>query len=129
MNFTENGRILTIIVFFRMLFGGYIIAMDQYRYSDVDSAWTVLIIYLLIGALTSLYISGKRFYIKALLGLEGLFLVLNLVFTVIALGGYADVGMHSPLENIWETILRYSFSLITLLYAYRTYREPRLSQS
>jgi hypothetical protein len=127
MSLTENGRILTIIIFFRMLFGGYIIAMDQYRYSDVDSAWTVLIIYLLIGAFTSLYISGKHVYLKALLVLEGLFLVLNIVFTVISLGGYADVGMHNPLENIWETILRFSFSLITLLYAYRAYREPSQS--
>jgi len=38
LRLTENGRSLTATLFFRMLFGGYLIAMDQYCYDDVGSA-------------------------------------------------------------------------------------------
>ena len=107
-----------------MLFGGYLIAMDQYRYSDPDSAWTVLAIYLLMGVFTTLYLYGKKVGIKLLIGLEAVFLLLNTVFIGIALGGFADVGMHGPLDNIWETALRYIFSLLTLILSIRVYREP-----
>ena len=99
-------------------------AMDQYRYSDPDSAWTVLAIYLLMGVFTTLYLYGKKVGIKLLIGLEAVFLLLNTVFIVIALGGFADVGMHGPLDNIWETALRYIFSLLTLILSIRVYREP-----
>ena len=121
MNLSDNGRILTTILIFRMIFGGYIIAMDQYKYSDPDSAWTVLIIYALMGVFAALYLSGKRVGLKGLIGLESIFLILNTVFIVIAVGGFADVGMHSPLENIWETALRYVFSILTLLYSIKAY--------
>ena len=124
LRLTENGRALTTIMFFRMLFGGYLIAMDQYRYSDPDSAWTVLAIYLLMGVFTTLYLYGKKVGIKLLIGLEAVFLLLNTVFIGIALGGFADVGMHGPLDNIWETALRYIFSLLTLILSIRVYREP-----
>ena len=123
LNLSENGRKLITILFFRLIFGGYLTAMDQYRYSDIDSAWTVLVIYLLIALFTVLYLYGKRVGLKALIGLESVFLLLNTVFMGITLGGYADVGMHSPLDNLWETILRYLFSLLTLFYATRAYRE------
>ena len=123
MKLTENARALTTTLFFRMLFGGYLVAMDQYRYDDVGSAWTVLLIYLLIGVFASAYLYGKRFGLKALIGLEAVFLLLNTVFNLIALGGFADVGMHSPLDNLLETLLRYIFSLLTLLFSIRAYRE------
>lgn len=123
MKLTENARALTTTLFFRMLFGGYLVAMDQYRYDDVGSAWTVLLIYLLIGVFASAYLYGKRFGLKALIGLEAVFLLLNTVFIIIALGGFADVGMHSPLDNLLETLLRYIFSLLTLLFSIRAYRE------
>ena len=123
LRLTENGRALTTIIFFRMLFGGYLIAMDQYRYSDVDSAWTILTIYLLIGMFTTLYLYGKQEGIKLLFGLETVFLLLNKVFMGIALGGYAEVGMHGPLDTLWETALRYIFSLLTLVFSIRAYRE------
>ncbi|MCW4014439.1 MAG: hypothetical protein NWF07_15835 [Candidatus Bathyarchaeota archaeon] len=124
LRLTGNGRALTTVLFFRMLFGGYLIAMDQYRYSDPDSAWTVLAIYLMMGVFTSLYIYGKPIGLKLLIGLETVFILLNTVFIGIALGGFADVGMHGPLDNIWETALRYLFSVLTLFLSIRAYREP-----
>jgi len=78
----------------------------------------------LIGVFASFYLYGKRFGLKGLIGLEIIFLLLNTVFIIIALGGFADVGMHSPLDNLWETLLRYTFSLLTLLFSMRVYREP-----
>ena len=127
MRLTENTRALIVTLFFRMLFGGYLVAMDQYRYDDVGSAWTVLVIYALIGVFASIYLYGKRFGLKGLIGLEIIFLLLNTVFIIIALGGFADVGMHSPLDNMWETLLRYMFSLLTLLFATRINSELVLS--
>lgn len=127
LELTENTRALIATLFFRLLFGGYLVAMDQYRYDDVGSAWTVLAIYVLMGVFVSLYLYGKRFGLKALIGLEIVFLLLNTVFIIIAIGGLADVGMHSPLDNLLETLLRYMFSLLTLLFAIRAYRDPRSS--
>jgi len=98
--------------------------MDQYRYDNVGSAWTVLLISVLIGVFTSIYLYGKRFGLKGLIGLEIIFLLLNTVFIIIALGRFADVGMHSPLDKSWETLLRYTFSLLMLLFSMRAYREP-----
>jgi len=123
LELTKNTRALIATLFFRMLFGGYLVAMDQYRYDDAGSAWTVLAIYVLMGVFASIYLYGKRLGLKGLIGLEIIFLLLNTVFIVIALGGLADVGMHSPLDNLVETLLRYTFSLLTLLFSIRAYRE------
>ena len=106
---SKTGRTLITVVLFRLIFGGYLTAMDQYRYIDVDSAYTVIIIYALIAAFTALYLQGKPIGLKALIALDAVFLILNTAFVAIALSGYADVGMHSPLNNLPETILRYTF--------------------
>lgn len=123
MILTNNSKSLIILLFFRLLFGGYIVGMDQYRLNDFDSAITVLMIYLLMGIFSSLYLSGRRFGLKALIGLEAVFLCLNIVFTAISLSQPADVSLHSPMNNLSQTILRYTFSFLTLLFAIRTYRE------
>ena len=121
---STTGRALITVVLFRLIFGGYLTAMDQYRYVDVDSAYTVIIIYALIAAFTALYLHGRPIGLKALIALDAVFLILNTVFVAIALGGYADVGMHSPLNNLIETLLRYTFSILTLTLAVKTLREP-----
>ncbi len=123
MNLTGNGRALVITLFFRLFFGGYIVAMDQYRFNDLDSALTVLLIYVLMGVFASLYLSGKKGGLKGLIGLEAVFLSLNAIFTVMSLGQMANAGLHSPLNNWWQTLLRYFFSLLTLVLSVRLYRE------
>jgi len=125
MNLTENTKALIITLFFRLLFGGYIVAMDQYRFNDPDSALTVVVIYLLMAAFASLFLSGRRIGLKGLIGLEAVFLCLNLVFTAISLVQPADASLHSPLNNLWQTVLRFLFSILTLFYSIRVYRETR----
>jgi len=125
MNLTENTKALIITLFFRLFFGGYIVAMDQYRFNDSDSALTVVVIYLLIAAFASLFLSGRRIGLKGLIGLEAVFLCLNLLFTVISLIQPADTSLHSPLNNLWQTVLRFLFSILTLYYSIRVYRETR----
>ena len=125
MILTDNGKALVITLLFRLIFGGYIIAMDQYQFNDLDSALTVLLIYVLMGVFASLYISGKRMGLKGLIGLEVIFLSLNTIFTVMSLRQITDAGLHSPLNNWWQTMLRYLFSLLTLLLSIRVYREEK----
>jgi hypothetical protein len=67
MNQTSNTKYLTIILFFRFLFGGYIAGMDQYLFNDIDSTRTVLLIHTLMVALFSLYLFDRRIGIKALM--------------------------------------------------------------
>ena len=122
MILTPNGRALVITLLFRLIFGGYIVAMDQYRFNDLTSALTVLLIYVLMGVFASLYISGKKVGLKGLIGLEAIFLLLNTVFTVMYLGQIVDVGLHNPINNWWQTVLRYFFSLLTLVLSIRSYR-------
>ena len=59
MNLTTNGKLLVITLLFRLLFGGYIIGMDQYLFNDFESAVTVVIIYLLLVIFVTLFIYGK----------------------------------------------------------------------
>ena len=120
---TGNGRALVITLLFRLIFGGYVVAMDQYRFNDLEGALTVLMIYVLMGVFASLYLSGKKVGLKGLIGLEAVFLALNTVFTAMSLVQMADAGLHSPLNNWWQTTLRYSFSLLTLVFSIRLYRE------
>jgi hypothetical protein len=120
---TDKGRALVITLLFRLIFGGYIVAMDQYRFNDLTSALTVLLIYVLMGIFASLYLSGKRVGLKGLIGLEAIFLLLNTAFTLMSLGQMIDTGLHSPLNNWWQTLLRCFFSLLTLVLSIRLYRE------
>ena len=120
-----NGKALMVTLLFRLLFGGYVVSMDQYLFSDIESALTVLLIYLLIGLFATLFLMGKRYGLLGIMGLEGIFLILNSIFIVLTLGQIADAGMHDPLSNWWATVLRYLFSLLTLIFAIRAYREAR----
>jgi hypothetical protein len=120
-----NAKALMVTLLFRLLFGGYVVSMDQYLFNDIDSALTVLIIYLLIGIFATLFLMGKRYGLLGIMGLESIFIILNSVFIVLTLGQIADPGMHDPLSNWWATVLRYLFSLLTLTLAFKVYRETR----
>ena len=125
MELKWNAKALMVTLLFRLLFGGYVVSMDQYLFNDIDSALTVLIIYLLIGIFATLFLMSKRYGLLGIMGLESIFIILNSVFIVLTLGQIADPGMHDPLSNWWATVLRYLFSLLTLTLAFKVYRETR----
>ena len=120
---TGSGKALVVTLLFRLLFGGYLVGMDQYRFNDIESALTVLLIYVLLGIFAALFLLGKRYGLIGIIGLEVIFIILNSVFIIVALGQIADAGLHDPLANWWATLLRYLFSLLTLIFSIRVYRE------
>ena len=81
MELTWSGKALVVTLLFRLLFGGYLIGMDQYNYNDVESALTVLLIYGLIGIFATLFISGKKYGLIGIIGLDVIFIILQSVFT------------------------------------------------
>ena len=123
MELTWNGKALVVTLFFRLLFGGYLIGMDQYLFNDVESAWTVLLIYGLIAIFAVLFLSGIRRGLTGIIGLDIIFIILQSLFIVVTLGQIADAGLHDPLSNWWATLLMYLFSLLTLVFSIRAYRE------
>ncbi|MCU0852370.1 MAG: hypothetical protein MUC90_03825 [Thermoplasmata archaeon] len=127
MKLTWSGKALVGTLLFRSIFGGYLIGMDQYRFNDVESALTVLLIYGLIDIFAILFLLGKRYGLLGIMGLDVVFIVLQSVFTIAALSGTADAGLHDPVANWWETLLMFLFSILTLIFAIRIYRETRLS--
>jgi len=122
---TWNSKALMATLLFRLLFGGYVVAMDQYSLNDPESAITVVAIYALIATFATLFLFGQRFGLMGIIGLEGVFLVLNSVFLVLSLVQMTDAGLHSPVDNWWATILRYVFSVLTLVWSIRTYQETK----
>ncbi len=123
MELNWNGGALIATCLFRLLFGGYVIGMDQYFFNDVESAWTVLLIYGLIGIFATLFLFGKRIGLICVMGLEAVFITLQSIFIIVSLGQIADAGLHDPLSNWWATLLMYAFSVLTLTFSIRIYRE------
>ena len=120
---TSNAKYLTIILFFRFLFGGYIAGMDQYLFNDIESARTVILIHALMGVLFSLYLFGRRIGIKALMYVEAIYLLLNLVYSALSIGQVFDPGLHDPLADVWLTLMQVMFSVLTLYYSIKVNRE------
>lgn len=125
MKLTTNVKLLLVTLLFRLLFGGYIIGMDQYFFNDFESAVTVVIIYLFLAIFSSFFIYGKRIGLVGIISLETIFIILNSVFLILTLGQITDAGMHDPLNNWWTTIFRFAFSLLTLILSIRIYRETK----
>jgi hypothetical protein len=125
MELTWNGKALVVTLFFRLLFGGYLIGLDQYHFNDVESALTVLLIYGLIAIFAALFLSGIRRGLIGIIGLDIIFIILQSIFITATLGQIADAGLHDPLANWWATLLMYVFSLLTLTFAIRVYRKTR----
>ena len=129
MELTGNGKALVITLLFRLLFGGYVVAMDQYLFNDFESAVTVLMIYALLGIFSTMFLLGKKIGLVGLIGFEGIFFVLNSVFLILALGQITEPGMHDPLDNWWTTLFRYFFSILTLVLSIKAYRETKKEYS
>ena len=129
MELTKSGKALVVTLLFRLLFGGYLVGMDQYRFNDVDSALTVLLIYGLIGLFATLFVFGKNYGLLGLIGLEAIFIISQSVFTILALSKLVDPGLHNPLVNWWATLLMLFFSLLTLIFSLRANRETNISRA
>ena len=125
MGLTSSGKALIVIQLFRLLFGGYLVGTDQYRYNDTESALTVLGIYLLLGIFTTLFLFGRRSGLIGIIWLSVILIMFHTVFTVLAASGTIEAGLHDPLVNWWATLLRYIFFLLTIIYAVKTRRENR----
>ena len=122
---------LVVTQLFRLLFGGYLIAFDQFYYNDLESASTVLGIYLIIGVLTSMFLIGKRKW--SLIGLIILSLIL-MIMESIYLGVYIsatvpDPTWHDPFLNLWSLPLHYLFPLFTIVFGFKAYKNRRSDES
>lgn len=123
---TRSGKVLIVTLLFRLLFGGYLIGMDQYRFNDGGSALTVLLIYGLIGLFATRFISGKRDGLLGLIGLDAIFIVLQSVFIILSLSKIVDPGLHDPVVNLWAALLMCLFSVLTILFSLSSLRETNL---
>jgi len=124
---TWSSKALVATLLFRMLFGGYLMGMDQYSFNDVGSALTVLVIYGLIGVFATLFLLGKRFGLIAIIALDTVFIVLQSVFTIASLSQITDPGLHNPIANWWATLLMFTFSILTIVLAIKTKRDTNTS--
>lgn len=125
--FTRSSKALVVTLLFRLLFGGYLIGMDQYRFNDVESALTVLLIYGLIGFLAIMFILGTNYGLLGLIGLDAIFIILQSAFTILTLCQIVNPGLHDPLVNWWAMLLMYLFSLLTIIFSLRANGEINLS--
>jgi hypothetical protein len=123
MELTWNGKALVVTLFFRLLFGGYLIGLDQYHFNDVESALTVLLIYGLIAIFATLFLLGIRRGLIGIIDLDVIFIILQSLFIIVTLVQIAEPGLHDPLSNWWATLLMYLFSLLTLIFSIRAYKE------
>jgi hypothetical protein len=122
-----SSKALVATLLFRMLFGGYLMGMDQYSFNDVGSALTVLVIYGLIGVFATLFLLGKRFGLIAIIGLDAVFIVLQSVFTIASLSQITDPGLHDPIANWWAAMLMFMLSILTIALAIKTKRDTNTS--
>ena len=126
---TGSGKALVVTLLFRLLFGGYLIGMDQYRFNDGESALTVLLIYGLIGFFATRFISGMRDGLFGLISLDAIFIVFQVVFTILSLSQIVDPGLHNPLVNWWAALLMVLFSVLTIIFSLRANRETNPSNA
>jgi hypothetical protein len=125
MELAWSGKALVATLLFRVLFGGYLIGTDLYSYHDAGSALTVLLIYGLIGIFAALFIAGKRYGLMGIIGMDVMVIISQSVFTFITLSQVVNGGLHDPIANWWTALLMCLFSLLTLIFAIKTYRVSR----
>jgi hypothetical protein len=128
MELSWSSKALVATLLFRMLFGGYLMGMDQYSFNDVGSALTVFVIYGLIGVFATLFLLGKRFGLIAIIGLDAVFIVLQSVFAIASLSQITDPGLHDPIANWWATLLMFMFSILTIVLAIKTKKDTNTSE-
>jgi hypothetical protein len=122
---TSCGIALVVTQLFRLLFGGYLIAFDLYYYNDLESASTVFMIYVIIGILTTLILVGrKKPALYGLIALSVLLLVMETIYIGVFISATTpDPSWHDPFASWWSLVSNYMFPLLTLVFAYKVYRE------
>ena len=122
---TSNGIFLVVTQLFRLLFGGYLAGLDQFHYNDLESAWTVFLIYIIIGILTALFLWGrKKPGLVGLIALSVLLLLMESVYMIVYFAApIPDPSWHDPTAILWATGANYLFPLLTLFLAIKVYRE------
>jgi len=124
---TSYGIALVATQLFRLLFGGYLIGFDLYYYNDLESALTVLLIYVVIGVFTTLYLIGKKkLGLVGLIGLSIILLIMETLYIIVYFSQTSpDPSWHDPLVSWWASVSNYLFPLMTLLFAIKVYREDQ----
>lgn len=125
MELTSSGVALVVTQLFRLLFGGYLIAFDLFYYNDVESASTVLVLYLLIGIFTTLFLMGKKKYaLVGLITITAFLVVMQSIYLVVFFAQtIPDPSLHDPVANWWSTMLYYVFAILTFVFAIKVRRE------
>ena len=124
---TTNGKMLVVLQLFRILFGGYLIGFDLYYYNDLESAFTVMLIYVVIGVLTAfLFWDRERTGLLGLVVLSVALLALETVYMVVYYSqAVPDPSLHNPMANVVSTVCNFAFPLLTLWLAGMVLRESR----
>jgi hypothetical protein len=119
------AAVLVIIQLFRLLFGGYLIGLDQFHYNDLESAISVLMICAIVCILTALFLMGKRrIGLLGLIVLSIILLIMESVYIIVYVSqATPDPSWHSPFAIWWATVLNFLFPLLTLAFAFKVYKE------
>jgi hypothetical protein len=120
---TWSGKALIVTLFFRLLFGGYLIGKDPFYSNDIESAVTVLLLNVLLGIFATLFILGNKYGLLGIMGLSAFIIITQSIFIIVTLGQTTDVQIHEPLANWWAIMIYYISSLLTLIFSIKVYRE------
>ncbi|PKN98911.1 MAG: hypothetical protein CVU42_10380 [Chloroflexi bacterium HGW-Chloroflexi-4] len=129
MELPKAGKIVIVTSLFRLLFGGYLVGNDLYRFDDGNSALQVLFIYTLIGLFATMFISGKKIVLFCLIGLDSLFIIAQLTFILLSLSKLIDPGLHDPLSNWWSMSIMIVFNSCSLIYSLKTLKEYKVAKA
>ncbi len=129
MELPKAGKIVIVTSLFRLLFGGYLVGNDLYRFDDGNSALQVLFIYTLIGLFATMFISGIKIGLFCLIGLDSLFIIAQLTFIILSLSKLIDPGLHDPLSNWWSMSIMIVFNSCSLIYSLKTLKEYKVAKA
>ncbi len=120
------GIALVVTQLFRMLFGGYLIGLDQFHYNDIESAVSVFVIYSIVGILTALFLLGrKKSGILGLIVLSIILLLMQSIYIIVYISqAVPDPSWHDPFTSSWALVSNFLFPLLTLVFAFKVYKEP-----
>jgi len=122
---SSNGKALVVTQLFRLLFGGYLIGLDQFHYTDLESAYSVLFIYAIIGILTALFLMGRRkIGLLGLIVISAILIIMQSLYIIVYFSqAIPDPSLHNPLFQLWATASNFLFPLLTLALAFMVYKE------
>jgi hypothetical protein len=122
---TISGIALVVTQLLRMLFGGYLAGLDQFYYNDLESAWTVFVIYVIVAIFTTLFLLGrKKPGLIGLIALSIILLIMESLYIIIYVSApIPDPTWHDPFASWWSLVSNYAFPLLTLLLAIIVFRE------